>query len=163
QQQGQVGKPVLLGPLSYLWLGKSKDESDRLQLLDRLLPAYEAIIASLADAGAEWVQLDEPILVTDLDEGWQQALRRCYEQLATSPAKLLLATYFGRLGDNLDLACQLPVAGLHIDASHGFEEVTKLAERLPNVRVLSIGAVSGRNVWKTDLHAVLDQLEPLAE
>src|SRR5690606_22659950 len=80
-----------------------------------------------------------------------------------SPAKLLLATYFGRLGDNLDLACQLPVAGLHIDASHGFEEVTKLAERRPSVRVLSIGAVSGRNVWKTDLHAVLDQLEPLAE
>lgn len=159
--KGVKAKPVLLGPVSYLWLGKTKDGSDKLQLLDRLLPVYEQLLTALADAGAEWVQIDEPILATELDTEWQHALTQAYFSLHKTPVRLLLATYFGPLKENLNLACELPTAGLHIDAVNADDEVIKVVDWLPPHKVLSLGVINGRNIWKTDLNSCLDRLHPL--
>ncbi len=155
-------KPVIIGPVTYLWLGKSKDGSDKLELLDDLLAAYAQLFQSLQQAGVEWVQIDEPVLVMELSEAWKYALRKAYFQLQASPLKLMLTTYFGQLQDNLQLACELPVAGLHLDAISAQDEVAKVIDWLPSHKILSLGVVNGRNVWKTDLTATLDWLEPVA-
>lgn len=152
-------KPVILGPVTYLWLGKSKDGSEKLDLLDDLLAVYAQLLSALKNAGAEWVQIDEPVLVMELSQPWQHALRTAYYQLQAAPVKLLLATYFGQLQDNLQLACELPVAGLHLDAVSAPDEVAKVADWLPTHKILSLGVVNGRNIWKTDLTAALDWLE----
>lgn len=160
---GRQAKPVLLGPVSYLWLGKSKDDSNKLQLLDALLPVYEQCLMVLAEAGAEWVQIDEPILATELDQSWQHALTQAYFSLQKTPVKLLLTTYFGPLRENLTLACELPTAGLHIDAVKARDEVIKVVDWLPPHKILSLGVIDGRNIWKTDLSKLLDWLEPIHE
>ncbi|MEW8291259.1 MAG: 5-methyltetrahydropteroyltriglutamate--homocysteine S-methyltransferase [Candidatus Thiodiazotropha endolucinida] len=154
-------KPVIIGPVTYLWLGKSKDGNDKLDLLQRLLPIYADLLTQLAAAGVEWVQIDEPILVTELSATWQHALRNSYYQLQNSPVKLLLTTYFGQLRENLQLACELPVAGLHIDASRQQEEVSRIIDWLPMHKILSLGIIDGRNIWKSDLNAILAWLEPI--
>jgi 5-methyltetrahydropteroyltriglutamate--homocysteine methyltransferase len=158
---GVQAKPVIVGPLTYLWLGKAKDDSDKLALLPRLLPVYAALLDQLAGQGIEWVQVDEPILATDLDAQWQQAFVTAYEALKSDRVKLLLTTYFGRLQDNLGLACRLPVQGLHIDAINARAEVEQVVQQLPADKVLSLGVINGRNIWKTDLHATLEWLEPI--
>lgn len=166
QQQGLTGgkaKPVIIGPLTYLAQGKAKDESNKLALLDRLLPVYAELLDTLAAHGVEWVQMDEPILVTELDADWKHAFNTAYHQLKACQVKLLLATYFGPLQDNLHLAANLPVAGLHLDAIHGRGDIQPLLNLLPAHKVVSLGVINGRNVWKTDLNATLDWLEPLAE
>ena len=157
---GVRAKPVIIGPLTYLWLGKAKDDSDKLALLPRLLPAYAALLERLAAEGIEWVQVDEPVLVTDLAPDWKLAFQAAYDALQTEKIKLLLATYFGPLGDNLDLACGLPVPALHVDAVTGRAEVEHLIGQLPADMILSLGVINGRNIWKTDLHATLEWLEP---
>ena len=158
---GHNVKPVLLGPVSYVWLGKTKDDSNKLALLDKLLPIYADILDQLADNGVEWVQIDEPVLVTELDSEWQQALEKAYFLLAKSRVKLLLTTYFGQLQQNLQLACELPTAGLHIDAINAADELTRIVDWLPSHKVLSVGIINGRNIWKTDLNQALDLLEPI--
>ena len=163
QQQGVKAKPVIIGPLTYLALGKAKDDADKLALLPRLLPIYAELLAALAAQGIDWVQIDEPILVTELGAEWQAAFRTAYAALATGQVKLLLATYFGQLQDNLALACQLPVQGLHLDAINARAELPAVMAQLPAERVLSLGVINGRNIWKTDLHAVLEWLEPVAQ
>ncbi|MBO6851247.1 MAG: 5-methyltetrahydropteroyltriglutamate--homocysteine S-methyltransferase [Marinobacter sp.] len=159
--QGVSAKPVIIGPVTYLWLGKSKDDSDRLALLDDLLRVYAELLTLLADQGVDWVQIDEPALVTELDGDWRHAFHLAYHQLKACPVRLLLTTYFGELRENLQLACELPVAGLHVDAVSAASEVSRVADWLPVHKVLSLGVINGRNVWKTDLQATLDWLEPL--
>ncbi|HEC60155.1 hypothetical protein LCGC14_1272010 [marine sediment metagenome] len=154
-------KPVILGPVSYLWLGKAKDNSDKLLLLDDLVVVYEQLLIKLAEYDVEWVQVDEPILVTELDAKWQQAFKQAYFLLNKSPVKLLLTSYFGELKENLHLACELPVAGLHIDSINAFSEINQVVDWLPAHKILSLGVINGRNIWKTDLNATLDWLEPL--
>jgi 5-methyltetrahydropteroyltriglutamate--homocysteine methyltransferase len=161
RKAGVAFKPVIIGPVTYLWLGKAKDGSDRLSLLPKLLPAYRELLTALAREGADWVQIDEPALVTELGPDWQQAYRTAYEGLKGAGSKLLLTTYFGRLGDNLELAAKLPVDGIHLDAVSAPGEVEKLLKALPDGRVLSLGVVSGRNIWKSDLTKALDYLEPI--
>nr|WP_298128664.1 5-methyltetrahydropteroyltriglutamate--homocysteine S-methyltransferase [uncultured Pseudoxanthomonas sp.] len=153
---GHAARPVLLGPVSFLLLAKTVDGSDRLALLDALLPAYGELLAKLHDAGADWVQLDEPCLVLDLDDAAHAAYLKAYAVLAkdTRPS-LLLATYFGRLGDNLPLACALPVEGLHVDLVRGKEQLDEVLKHLPKGRVLSAGLVDGRNIWRTNLDNAL--------
>lgn len=150
---GIVTKPVLIGPLTYLFLGKSQDERfDRLALLERLLPVYAQILQRLAAQGAEWIQLDEPILALDLDADWQAAFASAYRQLrpAAPNVKLLLATYFGELRENIPLAASLPVDALHFDATRAEGELDQLMAQLPSPMILSIGIVDGRNIWKND-------------
>lgn len=160
--QGINAKPVIIGPVTYLWLSKEKDASNRLDLLERLLPIYSELLEQLAQAGAEWVQVDEPALATELDSTWKTAFDHAYHTLKANRPKLLVTTYFGELKDNLQLACNLPVAGLHIDAVRAENELAQVVDWLPSHKVLSVGIINGRNIWKTDLIKALDLLEPVA-
>jgi len=156
---GHKVKPVLIGPLTFLWLGKTKgDDFDKLDLLDRLLPLYGEILGRLAGQGVEWVQIDEPILGLDLPQDWKNAFERTYHSLQYSPLKKLVATYFSGLEDNLGLAVSLPVDGLHIDLVRAPEQLALVLDRLPTYKVLSLGVVNGRNVWRCDLEQALGQL-----
>lgn len=154
-------KPVIVGPITYLLFGKSKDGSDRLGLLERLLPVYKALLEELAKAGAEWVQVDEPALVTTLSNEWRHAFKVAYHELNRTSPKILLTTYFDDFGDNLDLLHDLPVDGVHLDVINAAHEVNKLVDLLPATKVLSLGVIDGRNIWKTDLNQVLDLIEPI--
>ena len=162
QSLGHAVKVVLIGPLTFLWLGKEKEAGlDRLSLLDELLPVYGALLHRLKELGVTWVQIDEPALGLDLPQSWRSAFERAYWQLNQSGANILLATYFSPLEENLRLACQLPVAGLHMDAVRAPHELTGIADWLPTHKVLSIGIVDGRNIWRTDLTAALDIVKPV--
>ncbi|MFI8483093.1 5-methyltetrahydropteroyltriglutamate--homocysteine S-methyltransferase [Pseudomonas sp. NPDC078700] len=160
QALGHNVKPVLIGPLTYLWLGKAKgDEFDKLDLLERLLPIYGEILGRLAAQNVEWVQIDEPILGLDLPQDWKNAFERAYNLLQHAPLKKLVATYFSGLDDNLGLAVTLPVDGLHVDWVRAPEQLPQLLDRLPSYKVLSLGVVNGRNVWRCDLNAALEALK----
>jgi 5-methyltetrahydropteroyltriglutamate--homocysteine methyltransferase len=163
QAAGVKSKPVIIGPVTYLALGKAKDDSNKLALLPQLVSVYRELLQQLAARGIEWVQIDEPILVTELSADWQAALTTAYTSLHAAPIKILLASYFGQLQDNLELACQLPIAGLHLDAVNARAELDAVQRLLPATSVLSLGVINGRNIWKTDLCAVLDWLEPIAK
>ncbi|MFC5459891.1 5-methyltetrahydropteroyltriglutamate--homocysteine S-methyltransferase [Massilia niabensis] len=163
KRQGVKAKPVIIGPVTYLALGKAKDDSNKLTLLPSLLDVYAQLLETLAEQGVEWVQVDEPILVTELTQDWQHALNFAYHQLKACRVKLLLATYFGQLEENRYLAVNLPVAGLHVDAVTGRDDLQPLLNLWPDHKVLSLGVINGRNIWRTDLTAVLDWLEPLAK
>lgn len=156
---GHQVKPVLIGPLTYLWLGKAKGaDFDKLELLERLLPVYGEILQRLAAQGVEWVQIDEPILVLDLPQDWKNAFERAYNLIQREPCRKLIATYFGGLEDNLGLAANLPVDGLHIDLVRAPEQYPTILDRLPAYKVLSLGLVNGRNVWRCDLDKALEVL-----
>lgn len=160
---GHRVKPVIIGPLTYLWLGKAKGNAfDKLELLENLLPVYAQILSRLAEQGVEWVQIDEPILSLDLPQAWKSAFERAYHILQYSPLKKLVATYFSGLEDNLGLAVSLPVEGLHVDLVRAPDQLHGILDRLPTYKVLSLGLVNGRNVWRCDLENALAQLQ-LAE
>ena len=163
---GHALKPVLIGPLTYLWLGKCKGETssfDKLDLLERLLPVYGEIFQRLAAQGIDWVQIDEPILALDLPQDWKNAFERAYNLLQKEPGRKLIATYFAGLEDNLGLAAGLPVDGLHIDLVRAPEQFPAILDRLPAYKVLSLGVVNGRNVWRTDLEQALIVLREAQE
>lgn len=161
---GHPVKVVLTGPLTWLWLGKARSPGlDRLSLLDGVLDVYAEVLERLAAQGVDWVQLDEPALVQDLPAAWQQAYERAYHRLQACSVKLLVATYFGGLGDNLATALSLPVAGLHIDAVRDPEQLTPVLDRLLPHKVLSLGVIDGRNVWRSDLEALARDLAPVRE
>lgn len=161
---GHEVKAVLLGPLSFLWLGKSRAAGfDRLELLDALLPAYAALLRELRAAGAAWVQIDEPILGLDLPAPWRLGFERAYHALNACGIPLMLATYFSPLEEQLGLACKLPVAALHVDAVRAAHELQAVLDWLPQHKQLSIGVIDGRNVWRADLDRALAQLRQAAE
>ena len=148
-------KAVLLGPLTYLWLGKTQNNGDAIVLLPQLLNVYSELLHKVSELGIEWLQLDEPILGLDLPQHWKQGFELAYNQLKSSPLKILLATYFSELDDNLTLACQLPVAGLHIDGINGKHDLPNVLDRLPPYKVLSLGLINGRNIWKAQAESIL--------
>jgi 5-methyltetrahydropteroyltriglutamate--homocysteine methyltransferase len=153
-------RPVLIGPVTYLMLGKVKgEEFDPASLLDALLPVYAQLLGGLKSAGAEWVQLDEPVLSLDLSQAQKRALRLAYRQLALSAPKIMLTSYFGEYGDNLSVAAELPVAGYHADLIRGRGELDRLLKALPADRALSLGVVDGRNIWRTNLQGAFDLIE----
>ncbi|NRR33151.1 5-methyltetrahydropteroyltriglutamate--homocysteine S-methyltransferase [Oxalobacteraceae bacterium] len=170
QALGHAVKAVLLGPLSFLWLGKEKGGAladgtpfQRLSLLDALLPVYGAVLDRLKKMGVAWVQIDEPILGLDLPAPWRNAFENSYWQLNQVGVPLLLATYFSPLEENLGLACRLPVAGLHVDGVRAPHELASIVDWLPQHKVLSVGIVDGRNIWRCDLDAALAALAPLLD
>ncbi len=159
---GIKAKPVLVGPLTLLWLGKTKGgDFDRLSLLPALLACYAELLGALAQQGVEWVQLDEPALALDLPAAWLAAYAPAYETLSGAPLKVLLSTYFGSVAEHAALLKALPVAGLHLDLARAPEQLATFAEAWPAGKILSAGVVDGRNVWRHDLSASLDKLEPL--
>ena len=160
QKAGVRPKPVILGPVTYLFLGKAEN-FDKKKLLKKLLPEYARLLNLLAALDVEWVQMDEPLLVTDLDNDWKYMVEQAYQELGNKSVKIMLATYFGSLEDNLNLALSLPVQAIHVDAVRGKEQIAELVDRLPEHMDLSLGVIDGRNIWKTDLNALLDQLTPI--
>lgn len=165
KELGILTRPVLLGPVSFLLLGKTKEPgADPLQLLDGVLPIYEGVLGRLADAGAEWVQIDEPMLALDSREVARQAFTRAYQRLAqvSSGLRILIATYFAGLGANLGTALQLPVHALHLDLVRAPEQLETALEEIPANLMLSLGVVDGRNIWKTDLERALQLVDRAA-
>lgn len=162
QGLGHNVKAVVIGPLTYLWLSKcAGGEFAKLSLLDAVLPVYEAVFTRLAAQGVEWVQVDEPILSLDLPVDWQAAFESVYNRLQrrNRDINLLIATYFNALADNLWLACHLPVAGLHIDVTRSGSEWQLVLDRLPEYKILSLGVIDGRNIWRAHLSEKLDILK----
>ncbi|MDX5629708.1 MULTISPECIES: 5-methyltetrahydropteroyltriglutamate--homocysteine S-methyltransferase [unclassified Brenneria] len=159
---GHKVKPVLLGPVTYLWLGKVKGESfDRLSLLPAILPVYQQVLAELAKRGIEWVQIDEPALALELPPEWLAAFKPAYDALQ-GRVNVLLTTYFDSIGQNLDTIKALPVQGLHVDLVHGKDDAAALHAQLPADWLLSLGVINGRNVWRADLSQWFERLQPLA-
>lgn len=155
---GISARPVLIGPLTWLKLAKKKGDWCRLQtLLPKLLPIYTEILTTLKAAGAEWVQIDEPALVLDLEDRYHEAYKQAYTDLAKSGVKLCLTTYFGDLGKNIDLATNLPVQALHIDLKRGEGQLEAVLAKLDDKKILSLGLVDGRNIWKTNLRKTLTE------
>ena len=158
-------RPVILGPVTFLKLAKTRDGSDPLGLLGRLVGVYARILGELADAGVDWVQIDEPCLVLDLTGDERQHLKQTYSRLsrATPELSIMLATYFGVLGDNLDAALSLPVDGLHLDLVRGSADIDTLLAKAPANLTLSLGVIDGRNIWRTDLAGATDRLSLLVD
>ncbi len=162
---GLNAKPVLIGPITYLSLGKVQDpktpDFDQFTLLDNLISVYEEIISRLAAAGAQWIQLDEPVFSLDLNDKQRAAFKTAYNQLAKSKgtAKLLVTTYFGGVRDNLDAYLALPVDALHFDFMRGAEDIDTVLKKFHQDKILSVGIVEGRNIWKNDYDSSLAVLQ----
>lgn len=155
---GTIPKPVLIGPVSYLLLGKEKGGGfHRITLLNRLLPVYIEVLQKLQAQGAVWVQLDEPFLATDLTEEEAAAYRTAYEEIARKckGLKLIVATYFEGLKENTALAAGLPACCLHIDLTRAPQQLDEVLQALPPKTSLSLGVVDGRNIWKNDYETSL--------
>jgi 5-methyltetrahydropteroyltriglutamate--homocysteine methyltransferase len=161
-------KPVIIGPLTFLWLAKIRglpagaDEAEaKLALLPRLLPVYRELLAALEAKAVSWVQIDEPVLALDLPQAWVDCLEDVYQAMAQPHLQVLLATYFESVERHLPLLAALPVHGLHLDLVRAPEQAQAALRHWPRRKVLSAGVIDGRNIWRADLRAVLEQLKPL--
>ena len=158
-------RPVIIGPITYLLSGKMNNSTKSpLSLLDNILPVYAEILQKFKEEGAEWVQIDEPFLVMDLNDEEKAAYQRAYETLALStPAlKKMIATYFGDLAENLAVASSLPVHALHVDVVRTPEQLENVLDAVDGMD-LSVGIVDGRNIWRNDLESSLKILERAVE
>ncbi|HEY6210262.1 MAG TPA: hypothetical protein VIW28_14475, partial [Gemmatimonadales bacterium] len=159
---GFDAKPVLIGPVTFLLLGKTRTTGfNRVDLLDLLLPVYAEVLSRLGAAGATWVQVDEPCLPLARSPEERALYVRAYRLLAerVPGVRILLATYFAGLEDSLPTVRELPVAGLHVDLVRAPGQLEPLLNTLPKGRVLSLGVIDGRNIWKADFAAALALLE----
>ncbi|EGV05017.1 5-methyltetrahydropteroyltriglutamate--homocysteine S-methyltransferase [Haemophilus pittmaniae HK 85] len=157
---GHQVKPTIVGPLTFLWLGKEKGAAfNRFDLLSKLVPVYVEILNALAAEGVAYIQIDEPALTLDLPAEWIAAYKEVYAAFAAQvKAKLLLATYFGSVAEHANLLKALPVAGLHIDLVRAPAQLAAFADY---DKILSVGVIDGRNIWRANLNQVLDVVEPL--
>lgn len=162
---GKIPKPVLIGPVSYLLLGKEKSSNTafkRIDLIKKLVPVYVEILKKLeAEYGAQWIQLDEPFLAMDLTDTDKKAFEYAYNEIRSKcpHLKLMLATYFEGLRDNAALAAKLPVCALHIDLARAPQQLDELLNILPPKMSLSLGVVDGRNIWKNDYEKSLQLIK----
>ncbi|WP_105200455.1 5-methyltetrahydropteroyltriglutamate--homocysteine S-methyltransferase [Pseudoalteromonas sp. T1lg10] len=163
QNLGHKVKPVLVGPVTYLYLAKcAGEEFDKLTLLERLLPVYQQVLAKLAAQGVEWVQIDEPILALELDTHYRSALTKSFAALANQGVKLLLATYFDEVSAYLKDISEYAIDGAHFDLVATPQNIEALDKALGEQRVLSLGVINGRNIWRADLSAIYEQVQDIA-
>ncbi|MFD0698117.1 5-methyltetrahydropteroyltriglutamate--homocysteine S-methyltransferase [Paenibacillus sp. GCM10027628] len=166
EKLGIEGKPVIIGPLSFLKLSKGYSLSETDAWLDRLLPLYVQILQELSREGVEWVQIDEPILVTKLDDADVQRLKTIYETFASSVPNLniMLQTYFESI-EHYSEVVALPVKGIGLDFVHGFSGNMASIRNLgfPKDKILGAGIIDGRGIWKAPLREKLALLEELVE
>ena len=157
-------KPTLVGPLTLLWLGKKKEEFGCrvATLLPKLLPAYAQLLRELAAEGVDWIQIDEPILAVDAPKPYLDAFPAVYKELANTGVRIIIGTYFASVAEHLNLLKNLPVHGVHIDAVRAPESVAVFADAWPENKVLSVGLIDGRNVWRAHLSKVIGTLAPVA-
>ncbi len=155
-------KPVIIGPITYLLIGKEKEAGfNRIDLIDNLLPVYEQIISKLAAAGAKYIQIDEPYLALDIDEKVKSLYSSVFAKLkaAAGETKIIATTYFEALKDNEDLAVNLPVDVLHLDLVRGENQLDTVLAKIPASLTLSLGVVEGRNIWKNDYEKSLTKIK----
>lgn len=152
-------KPVLLGPVSFLYLSKARD-INKLDLLDKLAQQYVYLLQELYARKIEWVQIDEPIFALDLDDTWLKAFERAYAWFRTSRPKLLLTTYFANVSRYQAFIANLPVDGIHIDLVRAPEQLGPWVNAIPSHWILSAGVIDGRNIWRNDLDKTLALLAP---
>jgi len=158
KKYGINAKPVIIGPVSYLLLGKEKEKGfDKLDLIDKLLPVYLQILKSLKSAGAKYIQLDEPFLALDLSDKIRNIYTKVYKKISKEipELKIILTTYFDEIEDNLDVALSLPVDTLHVDLVRNPEQLDEILENIPENLNLSLGVVDGRNIWKNNFETSL--------
>ncbi|WP_288445461.1 5-methyltetrahydropteroyltriglutamate--homocysteine S-methyltransferase [uncultured Chryseobacterium sp.] len=166
KQAGINPKPVIIGLVSYLLLGKEKEDGfDKLDLVGNLLPVYTEILTKLQDQGAEWIQFDEPFLAMDLTEKAKKTYVSVYAEIRKRFPKLkfIVATYFDGLKDNTPLAVSLPVNTLHIDLVRNPEQLDDVLHGIPEGLSLSLGIIDGRNIWKNDFEKSLSFIRKAAE
>ena len=166
KQHGFDTKPVLIGLVTYLLLGKEKEEGfNRLDLAERLLPVYIQLVQSLVDAGAKTIQIDEPYLVLDLPAGAAEVYRKVYGELKKqfTNTEFILTTYFGALDNNTELALSLPFDVFHIDLVRATAQLDNVLKALPANKKLSLGVVNGRNIWKNNFEHSLALIEKAKE
>jgi len=167
QALGHAVKPVIPGPLTWLWLGKGEaypegaGDAGKLALLQNLLPVYSEVLTRLKAQGVTWVQIDEPILALDLPQAWRDAFVQAYQHLTQAQTSILLATYFEGLRDNLTVLRGLPVQGVHVDLVRAPQQLQDVLGVLGRDQILSAGIISGRNIWRTDLDAACATLAPV--
>ncbi|KAK4941837.1 methionine-synthesizing 5-methyltetrahydropteroyltriglutamate--homocysteine methyltransferase [Elasticomyces elasticus] len=163
KEAGIVTRPVILGPVSFLHLGKADrgQSIEPISALDKLLPLYEDLLKQLKEAGAETVQIDEPILVFDLPKAAKEAFKPAYEKLGGSNGpKVVLATYFGDIVHNIDVLDHLKnLYAIHVDLVRNPEQLNTVAGALGPQQVLSAGVVDGRNIWKTNFKNAIEIVE----
>lgn len=163
---GILTRPVILGPVTFLSLAKCRgEEFELLSVLPKLIPLYQDLFKQLHALGCQWVQIDEPILVTDLDANRKSAFGFTYKQLADRSLypKMMLASYFGNIGDNLSTLLSLPVDGIHIDLTRGKGVLETLLSHIKPDQVLSLGIIDGRNIWRSDLSGMVQLIKPVIE
>lgn len=163
---GVKTRPVLIGPVTYLLLGKAKDEGlSVFDLLNPLVDVYVSLLKEFQRLGALSIQMDEPALVLDLDKRAKEAFKKAYRRFAEEAPQvsLMLTPYFGSLKNNLEFAASLPVAGLHLDWVRAPKDLGNALRLLPKEKTLSLGVVDGRNVWKSDLQKIIDSLGTLVK
>lgn len=156
-------RPVLLGPMSFLQLAKGHQAGMDAKMLERLTEVYREVFAELRKVGAQWIQMDEPCLSSDLNESAVAGFHYVYEKLAAEHLSVLLTTYFSSMGENLSLALDLPVHGLHLDLINGMEDLKPALSRLPSNMLLSTGLIDGHNVWRCNLRKTVEFLGGIAE
>ncbi len=161
---GITTKPVIIGPMTYLLLGKSKElVFEPIELIDKLVPVYIEILKKFEDLGAEWIQIDEPMLALEQTEIIKALYKDVYEKIAKeTKIKIILTTYFDGLDNNIELACSLPVKALHVDVVRCREQLRKVVACLGKDQMLSLGIIDGRNIWINDLKDSKDLLDRVA-
>jgi 5-methyltetrahydropteroyltriglutamate--homocysteine methyltransferase len=163
QAAGVNTRPVLLGPMSFLYLAKGHQPGKDIAQLERLIEVYRQVFSELRQAGAKWIQMDEPCLSMDLNERVRAGYRYAYEKLAEENLSVLLTTYFSYMGRNLPLALDLPVQGIHLDLINGMQDLQPALSNLPSHMLLSAGVVDGHNVWRCNLQKTINLLGNIAE
>ena len=159
QNSGFHTKPVIIGPVSYLLLGKEKEDGfNKLDLLDNILPVYFEILTKLKELKVEWVQFDEPFLTLDIDDKAKAAFKKAYVEINNKFPHInkILTTYFEGLQDNLEIAVSLPIQVLHIDVVRCPEQIKEVVNKIPEKMKLSLGIVDGRNIWKNEYQESLN-------
>ena len=154
KQLGIITKPILVGPVSFLLLGKEKEpDFDRIDLLESLLASYFEMLSLLLDNGVKWIQFDEPFLALDLTPKQKEAFRIAYSRIKKNfpTVNVLVATYFDGLLDNSELVASLPVDAIHIDLVKTPEQLESMLNLITEDKKLSLGIIDGRNIWKNDL------------
>lgn len=156
---GHNVKVSLIGPVTYLWLARATGKASRLDYLDQLVALYGEVLAKLKAQGVEWVQLDEPLLVQEVPAEWAQAVQKAYIALKGKGSRILLATYFGAVQQSAKWVSELPVDGVHLDLVFGKGQDADYLNAWPQDKVLSLGVIDGRNIWRKDTKAAAAALE----
>ncbi len=155
-------KPVLIGPVTYLKLSKTKEaDFDKLQLINKLLPEYLSIIDSLVKEGCQYIQIDEPCLVCDVNANEQSLYNYTYKEINKHfpDLKIILTTYFSNLGSNTSIALNLPIYALHVDLIRAPEQLQSILTEIPEQLILSLGLIDGRNIWKNDFEQSIKHIK----